>query len=60
MVQERLRLTEVLLSNIKSVKMLGMTEVMFSIIQNLREKEIRTSKVFRKLLVTTLLLCKSP
>jgi ATP-binding cassette subfamily C (CFTR/MRP) protein 1 len=56
-VQERLRVTSTLLDDIKAVKMLGLTKVMSNIVTSLRADEIKTSKVFRKLLVLTLLLC---
>ena len=56
-VQERLRVTTVLLGDMKAVKMLALTQVMSTILQRLRVKEIDTSKAFRKLLVVTLLLC---
>lgn len=59
-VEERLRLTSYTLENIKAVKMLGLSEKIFSIIQGLRYAEIATSAVFRKLLVGTITLSNSP
>jgi ATP-binding cassette subfamily C (CFTR/MRP) protein 1 len=47
-----------LLGGMKSVKMLGLTQIMSTIIQRLRVNEIKTSKVFRKILVVTLMLCR--
>lgn len=58
-IQERLRVTTTVLGEMKVVKMLGLTDVMSTMIQRLRTDEINTSKSFRKLLVATLLLCKS-
>ncbi|KAL4786969.1 P-loop containing nucleoside triphosphate hydrolase protein [Aspergillus varians] len=59
-VQDRLRLTSYALEQIKSVKMLGLSEKIFSIIQGLRRAEIATSAVFRKLLIGTITLSNSP
>ncbi|KAL4991624.1 P-loop containing nucleoside triphosphate hydrolase protein [Aspergillus falconensis] len=59
-VQERLRLTCYALENIKAVKMLGLSERIFPIVQKLREAEITTSVVFRKLLIGTITLSNSP
>ncbi|KAL4958875.1 ABC transporter [Aspergillus stella-maris] len=59
-VQERLRFTSFALENIKAVKMLGLSERIFSIAQKLREAEITTSAVFRKLLIGTITLSNSP
>lgn len=57
-IQERLRITTTILGDMKAVKMLGLGRVMTNVLQKLRVKEVETSKSFRKLLVTTLLLCK--
>ncbi|KAL4804941.1 P-loop containing nucleoside triphosphate hydrolase protein [Aspergillus unguis] len=59
-VEDRLRLTSYTLENIKAVKMLGLAERLFSIIQGLREAEIAASAVFRKLLIGTITLSNSP
>ncbi|KAL4798804.1 P-loop containing nucleoside triphosphate hydrolase protein [Aspergillus venezuelensis] len=59
-IEERLRLTSYTLENIKAVKMLGLSERLYSIIRNLRYIEIVTSTVFRKLLIVTLVLSNSP
>ena len=56
-VQARLRITTNLLSNMKSVKMSGLEQVMRDIMQATRADEINTSSTFRKLLVATLTLC---
>ena len=59
-VQERLRITSTMLDDMKAVKMLGLSTVMSNMIQKLRKVEIQTSKVYRKLLVWNVLLCKMP
>lgn len=59
-VQERLRITSTMLDDMKAVKMLGLSTVMSDMIQKLRNVEIQTSKVYRKLLVWNVLLCKMP
>ncbi|KAI1453921.1 ABC transporter [Annulohypoxylon moriforme] len=59
-VQERLKVTSNFLSNMKAVKMLGLSSIMSSTIQKLRMDEVNTSKAFRKLLVWTLLLSLTP
>ena len=57
-VQERLRITTAILSDMKSVKMLGLSEIVSTIIRNMRKDEIRTSKGFRVLLSVRLVLCR--
>ncbi|KAF6834852.1 ABC transporter [Colletotrichum musicola] len=59
-IQERLKVTTAMLGEMKAVKMLGLTKVMDSSVQKLRNDEISTSKSFRKLLVATLLLSLTP
>ncbi|KAJ6024382.1 ABC transporter integral membrane type 1 [Penicillium herquei] len=59
-VEERLRFTSYSLENTKAVKMLGLSEKVFSMIQQLRRAEIATSAVFRKLLVGVIVLSNSP
>ncbi|KAJ5714937.1 ABC transporter integral membrane type 1 [Penicillium malachiteum] len=59
-VEERLRFTSYSLENTKAVKMLGLSEKVFSMIQQLRRVEIATSAVFRKLLVGVIVLSNSP
>ncbi|KAL4815395.1 ABC transporter [Aspergillus spinulosporus] len=59
-VEDRLRLTSYTLENIKAVKMLGLSEKIFGIVQGLRHAEIATSAVFRKLLIGTITLSNSP
>lgn len=57
-VQERLKITSTMLDDMKAVKMLGLSAIMSDMIQKLRQVEIQTSKVYRKLLVWNVLLCK--
>ncbi|KAK1723296.1 ABC transporter [Colletotrichum acutatum] len=59
-IQKRLRVTTVILGDIKAVKILGLGQVMTNVLQKLRVDEVETSKSFRKLLVTTLLLSLTP
>jgi ABC-type multidrug transport system fused ATPase/permease subunit len=57
-VQKRLRITSTVLDDMKAVKMLGLSGVMSDLIQKSRQIEIQTSKLFRKLLIWNVLLCK--
>lgn len=59
-VQERLGITTAMLDDMKAVKMLGLSTVISDMITKFRQVEIRTSRVFRKLLVWNVLLCKTP
>ncbi|KAJ5718166.1 ABC transporter integral membrane type 1 [Penicillium malachiteum] len=59
-VEERLRFTSYSLENTKAVKMLGLSEKVFTMIRHLRSVEIATSAVFRKLLVGVIVLSNSP
>lgn len=46
-----------MLGDMKAVKMLGLSDIMFTVIQKLRIDEINTSKGFRKLLIVRIVLC---
>ncbi|KAM0255269.1 hypothetical protein ACHAQJ_005924 [Trichoderma viride] len=59
-VQERLRITSSMLDDMKGVKMLGLSTLASEIIQKLRQVEIKTSKIYRKLLVWNVLLSECP
>lgn len=59
-VQARLRITTSVLDDMKGVKMLGLSTIVSNMIHKLREVEIQTSKIYRKLLVWNVLLCKIP
>jgi hypothetical protein len=58
-VQQRMATTMTMLANMKSIKMLGLTGTLDTIVSHLREVELKTSEVFRKLLICTVALCKS-
>ncbi|WAO95847.1 Hypothetical protein NCS54_01349200 [Fusarium falciforme] len=55
-IQTRVDVTASMLGSMKEVKMLGLTDVLNSMVQNLRIKELKLSKKARKLLVLRLLL----
>ena len=57
-VQERLKVTSALLSDMKAVKMLGIAPIMSAIISTLRKRELETSKGYRKVLTAVVLLCE--
>ncbi|UNI17048.1 hypothetical protein JDV02_003426 [Purpureocillium takamizusanense] len=59
-VEKRLQAITAFLGDIKAVKMLNLADVMQKTIQGLRKEEVDTSRDFRKLLVTTLLLSITP
>ncbi|KAF5671237.1 ABC transporter [Fusarium heterosporum] len=59
-VQERLRVTTAMLENMKAVKMLGLSDVMSSIIDKARKNEIASSAAFRKILVLQLIASNAP
>ncbi|KAJ5949963.1 ATP-binding cassette transporter [Penicillium verhagenii] len=59
-VQSRISMTSNLLRDIKSVKMLGLSGVMYKTITKLREAELKTSERFRKLLIGEIALSNVP
>ncbi|KAJ5492161.1 ABC transporter integral membrane type 1 [Penicillium expansum] len=59
-VEDRLRMTSLALEKIKEVKMLGLSEKISSIIRGLRQAEVATSAVFRKLLIVRVVISNSP
>ncbi|KAF2480400.1 P-loop containing nucleoside triphosphate hydrolase protein [Neohortaea acidophila] len=59
-VQERLRLTTSFLDGVKSLKLLGLTEKMSTIIQSARVEEIKASEGYRRVLIGMLLLSNTP
>ncbi|KAJ5869695.1 ABC transporter integral membrane type 1 [Penicillium solitum] len=59
-VEDRLRMTSLALEKIKEVKMLGLSEKISSIIRVLRQAEVATSAVFRKLLIVRVVISNSP
>lgn len=56
-VEKRVAVTYSMLRDMKSVKMLGLTDVFLGLITKLRVAELKTSTRFRKLLIWTVLLC---
>lgn len=59
-VQERLRLTTLALDDMKSVKLLGFSSIISSLIHNFRLDEIQASRAFRKIIVATIVLSLTP
>ncbi|KAJ6007677.1 hypothetical protein N7540_011653 [Penicillium herquei] len=59
-VQSRVSMTSNLLRDIKSVKMLGLSGVMYNAITKLRQAELKTSKRFRKFLIVEIALSNVP
>ena len=57
-VEDRLRLTSYMLADMKAVKMLGLSDRMYTLIQALRKVEIDASRAFRKLLILQIFFCK--
>ena len=57
-IQARLEITSTMLGDMKAVKMLGLSGILFNIIFKLREAELRASSHFRRLLVLIVALCK--
>jgi hypothetical protein len=58
-VQQRMTTTLKMLGDMKSIKMLGLTGTFNTMVSNLREVELRTSEIFRKLLICTVTICES-
>ncbi|EEU35583.1 uncharacterized protein NECHADRAFT_52409 [Fusarium vanettenii 77-13-4] len=58
-IQTRVDVTASMLGSMKEVKMLGLTDVLNSMVQNLRIKELKLAKKARKLLVFRLILASS-
>ncbi|KAI8654215.1 hypothetical protein NCS56_01378200 [Fusarium sp. Ph1] len=58
-IQTRVDVTASMLGSMKEVKMLGLTDVLNNMVQNLRIKELKLSKKARKLLVLRLILGSS-
>ncbi|KAJ6072100.1 hypothetical protein N7499_010114 [Penicillium canescens] len=59
-VQQRMTTTLKMLLNMKSIKMLGLTGTFDTMVSNLREVELKTSEIFRKLLICTVTLSNLP
>ncbi|PWY82697.1 ATP-binding cassette transporter [Aspergillus eucalypticola CBS 122712] len=59
-VQTRVTETSSMLRDIKSIKMLGLTQVMFQTLSNLRKIELKTSERFRRLLIWEIVISNVP
>lgn len=59
-VQKRLAVTANTLGNMKAVQMLGLSDVIFPLVSYLREIEVKTSLISRKLLIWQVALCEYP
>jgi ATP-binding cassette subfamily C (CFTR/MRP) protein 1 len=57
-VQVRLKATESTLGSIRGIKMMGLTEPLSRVIQSLRVKELLLAMNYRKLQVTSIVICK--
>lgn len=55
-VQERVSTTSSMLSQIKGIKMMGLTDYFSSVVQNLRVSELDMSKKFRMFIVRIILI----
>ncbi|KYK55562.1 hypothetical protein DCS_07525 [Drechmeria coniospora] len=59
-VQKRVAVTAKMLSNMKAVKVLGLTDAMDDIITKLRQEELQASERFRKLLIFQIMTGNAP
>ncbi|SPO04398.1 related to ABC multidrug transporter [Cephalotrichum gorgonifer] len=59
-VEDRLSLTTYMLGDMKSVKMLGLSSMMFTLVQRMREIEITASRKFRQLFCLQVFFANSP
>lgn len=57
-IQKRLAVTSAMLGDMKAAQMLGLKELLFNIINDLRELELKDSVRFRKIMVVVAVLCK--
>lgn len=58
-IEKRLAVTSSVLGDMKAVKMLGLTDVLYSIISVLRKVELKTSTKLRKLILLQVAICKA-
>jgi hypothetical protein len=56
-IQTRLNTTSVMLGSIKGIKMIGLTDLLSSVITKLRVEEIQSSIQYRGLIVNSIVLC---
>lgn len=59
-VQERVSTTSSMLSQIKGIMMMGLTDYFATMVQQLRVAELDMSKKFRMFIVRIILICESP
>lgn len=57
-VEKRLAVTSSMLGDMKAVKMLGLTDILFTLISKFRKIELKTSERFRKLIIWQVVFCK--
>ena len=57
-IQNRLNTTAAMLGSIKGIKMMGLTDLLSSVITKLRIEETNMSIQYRSLLVNSIVLCK--
>ena len=57
-IQRRVGMTASMLANMKSVKMMGLSEILFDSLQSQRVRELNLSKRFRVMMMWRMLLCK--
>lgn len=58
-IQKRLAVTSTMLGDMKAAQMLGLKDLLFNTINELRELELKDSLRFRKIMVIVAVLCKS-
>ena len=56
-IQTRLNTTSTMLGSIKGIKMIGLTDLLSSVITKLRIEEIQMSVQYRGLIVNSIVLC---
>jgi hypothetical protein len=57
-IQQRVGMTSSMLGSMKSVKMMGLSNILFDIIQNHRVRELELSKQYRVMSLWRVLLCE--
>jgi hypothetical protein len=58
-VEERLSVTSSIIGDMRAIKMLGLSDKLFNIIDRLRQAEITESVKFRRMLISQIFFCKS-
>jgi len=59
-IQERVGVTTEVLESMKGVKMLGLSDKVFAVVQGLRDSELEASKSFRRVQITNIVLGERP